>query len=56
VEEVRATIAANRALLTEKLAAGRPRWTWMGLESDIARDAEHLVKLEAELAVLEGQS
>lgn len=54
--ERREMVAANRARLAEKLAAGRPRWTWMNLEQDIARDVETLATIEAEIAALEGQS
>ena len=49
-------VAANRALLAEKIAAGRPRWTWMGFERDIERDVETIAKIEAEIAALEDQS
>ena len=49
-------VAANRALLAEKIAGGRPRWTWMNLERDIERDIETIAKIEAEIAALEDQS
>lgn len=49
-------VAANRALLAQKLAAGRPRWTYMNLDRDIARDLEIIAKLEAEIVTLEKQS
>ncbi len=49
-------VAANRALLAEKLGAGRPRWTWMNIERDIARELEIIAKIEAELAALERAS
>jgi hypothetical protein len=47
-------VAANRALLAQKLAAGRPRWSYMGYERDIARDIAIIATIEAEIAALEG--
>jgi hypothetical protein len=49
-------VATNRALLAEKHAAGRPRWTWMNLERDIDRELETIAKIEAEIAELESQA
>lgn len=49
-------VAANRALLAQKLAAGRPRWSYMHLDRDIARDLETIATIEAEIAALEDQS
>lgn len=55
IAEVRAALETNRACLAEKLAAGRPRWTWMSIEDWIARDQENLLKLEGDLAALEAR-
>ena len=52
IAEVRASLETNKARLAEKLAAGRPRWTWMSIENWITRDQENLTKLEAELAMM----
>ena len=49
-------VADNRERLAMKLAAGRPRWSYMHLERDIARDVEIIAKIEAEIAALEAQS
>jgi len=49
-------VAANRVLLAQKLAAGRPRWSYMGYESNIARDLKIIATIEAEIATLESQS
>lgn len=54
--ERREMVASNRTRLAEKLAAGRPRWTWMNLERDIARDVETIATIETEIAALESQS
>lgn len=53
--ERREMLEANRALLAKKLAAGRPRWTWMNIERDIARDVEIIDKIQAEIAALESE-
>jgi hypothetical protein len=37
-------VAANRALLAEKIAAGRPRWTYRHFDGDIARDLDTIAK------------
>lgn len=49
-------VATNRALLAKKLAAGRPRWSYMHLDRDIERDLKTIITIEAEIAALEGQS
>jgi len=54
--ERREMVAANRARLAEKIAAGRPRWSYMHLDRDIARDVEIIAKIEAEIAALEDPS
>jgi hypothetical protein len=47
-------ITDNEKRLAEKLAAGRPRWTWMHLPERIAKDKETLAKIEAEILALGG--
>jgi hypothetical protein len=49
-------VAANRARLAEKIAAGRPRWTWMNIERDVERDLKIVAEIEAEITALEEQS
>jgi hypothetical protein len=51
-----AMVAADRARLAEKIAACRPRWTYMHLGGDIERDLETIAKIEATIAALEKQS
>ncbi|HSX23038.1 MAG TPA: hypothetical protein VLE97_09715 [Gaiellaceae bacterium] len=49
-----AMVADNRARIAQKLAAGRPRWSYMHLDRDIERDLKTIADIEAEIAVLEG--
>lgn len=51
-----AHVASERALLADKIAAGRPRWTWMSIEQRLPAELETIARIEAEIAELEGQS
>lgn len=48
-----AIVAAERALLAEKQAAGRPRWTWRSIEKRLPEELETIAKIEAEITALE---
>src|SRR6185436_968379 len=45
-----AMVADNRTRLAQKLAAGRPRWSY---DRDIERDLNTIVAIEAEIVALE---
>jgi hypothetical protein len=48
------SIATNEKLLAGKLAAGRPRWTWMGMQERIDGERTTLATVEAQVLSLGG--